>query len=183
MSLRHHMPTLLAGLMVLASGWLLTRLTPDEAPLPTGADGPDFYLGRFSMLSMDGQGQPRHRIEGEALQHLPARAESRLQQPRFLWRLDEGSQWRASAERGVLTDDLARLRLQGVVNIEGQGRNGPLTLKTRDLDVRPGQGSAETGQAITLTTPRARVTAVGLRLTLEQQRLQLLQDVRGRYEP
>lgn len=183
MSLRDNIPTLIVGLLALASLWLVTQLRPSEtAGIPAG-DGPDYYLGPFTLISMDPQGRPQHRIEGEGMQHLPALAETHLQQPRITLYQGSRNPWAASSEHGVYSDDGERLLLGGAVHIEGQGRSGPLRLETRDLHIQPQTGHGETDQAVTLTAANGQIHATGLRADLPQQQLHLLSNVRGRYEP
>jgi lipopolysaccharide export system protein LptC len=56
-----------------------------------------------------------------------------------------------------------------------------ITLLTRDLTIYPQREYAETGAAVTITSGRNEMQAVGMRLDLSDGRLELLSETKGKY--
>ena len=59
----------------------------------------------------------------------------------------------------------------------------PVTVTTRDVLVHRADRYAETAAPVRAVTPDGEFRAVGARAWLDQERLELLSEVRGSYEP
>jgi lipopolysaccharide export system protein LptC len=73
------------------------------------------------------------------------------------------------------------IRLLGAVRIEGFAKR-PFTLITRDVSFKPDDSLAETRAPAEFTSAGLRLSCVGMRVYIDQQRVQLLAKVQGRYD-
>lgn len=173
-------------LAALASGWWLRSV---EAP-PTPGSGavrhePDYYLTDFELTEMGPDGTPAHRLEAEDLYHYPDDASARLARPRLILYQDAGAYWDITADRGLVQERDRQILLHGEVHIRHAGvtPGEVLEIHTRDLSVWPDRRQAETAAAVRIEHRTGVTRAVGMRVDLARQRLDLLEHVQGEYEP
>lgn len=184
---RRRVLPLLVLALVLALGWWISRPEParqadrarDDAP------GPPLYEvvdARFRQFNAEG------------------RLISRLDSPRVvfdddtrMWTLetplwqrsaeDDEVQWVGRASRGTLLGDRTRAELVGDVTLARQREGGPpVTLSTQVLHLRPEAGYAETDRPVTIEGPGWHTEGVGARAWLDRQTLEVLADVRSRFD-
>ena len=77
------------------------------------------------------------------------------------------------------------MRLRGEVTLArvGTEQDRPITLTTPALNVWPKKDYAETDQPVTVVSDGLRLDAVGMKAYIDDQRVEFLSQVRGRYEP
>jgi lipopolysaccharide export system protein LptC len=125
-------------------------------------------------------------IEAPQLAQLPNHLGTRIEQPVLDWYQPDGQtrEWRLQAEQGWVAADQQSVRLEGEVKMVRTADSGkpPMTITTRDVLVRPDERYAETAAPTRAVTPHGEFRAVGVRAWLDQERLELLSEVRGVYE-
>lgn len=184
--LRRHGPILLMLILAAGSFWVLRELEPDllgggRAPRHI----PDYYMENFKTVTMDENGQPERRIEANYMAHFPDTDTHEFDRPYLTMYRDEAPPWHVRSERGWLSASGDVMLLLGKVHIWRNDENGvkELDIKTEDLRVLPETSYGETDRPVTITTPTSTTTGVGMKAYLEESRLELLSEVRTRYEP
>ncbi|GAB6041745.1 LPS export ABC transporter periplasmic protein LptC [Endothiovibrio diazotrophicus] len=184
LDLRTWLPLLALLALAALTTWWQRSLEVEHSRRGAG-DGPDSVMEGYRATLMDLHGNPRHRLWGEVLTHQPGDDSTSLQQPRLLVFRDHGEPWLIASEQGWVSSDNELVLLTGEVRIrrESSPDEGPVAVDTRDLRVLPKEDFAETDQPTVIVTDDLNMAGVGMRAYLKDGRLQLLNQVRSRYEP
>jgi len=180
----------LSGLALLAGlSYGLLRLVESSLrePGPTESQAPVLTVERFQAVRMNIAGKREYVVEAPRLWQLPGQGGTRIEQPVLDWYQPDGQtrEWRIQAESGWGAADQKTLRLEGIVTMVRTVASGksPMTVTTRDVLIHPVERYAETAARVQVATPDGNFQAVGARAWLDQQRLELLSEVRGFYDP
>lgn len=177
--------SVLLSLAVLSS-WFLATL---EATLETTArslDAPPLTMRNVEAIRMTASGIREYTISTPELVQLPGESGTELASPRVdVYRDGSIRDWLLRAERGWIAPDSDLIRLQRTVTLVRSGLGGrqPVVITTRDVDIYPDQDLVEGASPVRIQTPQAVVEAVGFRVFVKEDRLELLTDVRGNYVP
>ncbi|MBK8534029.1 MAG: LPS export ABC transporter periplasmic protein LptC [Candidatus Competibacteraceae bacterium] len=179
----------LSGLALLAGlsyGLLWLVESSLREPDPAESQAPVLTIERFRAVRMNIAGMKEYVVEAPRLQQLPGQSGTRIEQPALDWYQPDGQtrEWRLQAEQAWGAADQQTLRLEGAVTMVRTAASGklPMTVITRDILIRPAEHYAETAAPVQVVTPGGELRAVGMRAWLNQQRLELLSEVRGFYE-
>lgn len=176
--------SVLVALAVILNNWLSGQRQQRTQQREAAAQHiPDYFLRGFTATTMDMQGQPDHQLSGELMLHYGDDGSMELTQPRLTLYAKGKALWHLAAAQGVLNAGGSELTLSGGVRIHRVESAGPLELTTDNMLIRPKQRYAETDAALTLLHPQGKMEAVGLRAYMQEERLVLLSQVRGRYVP
>lgn len=180
----------LAGLTLLAGlSYGLLRLVESSLrqPGPVDSQEPVLTVERFRAVRLNIAGLREYVVEAPRLVQLPSQLGTRLEQPTMDWYQPDGQirEWRVRADQGWVAADNQWVRLEGEVVMTRLAESGkpPVTIITRDVLVRLAERYAETAAPARAITPGGELRAIGLRAFLDEERLELLSDVRGVYEP
>ncbi len=182
--MRHFLELL--GLIVAALGsfWLMSVTAP---PPPTTAQVPrharDAFAEKTTTTLVDAEGHAHYRVYADRLEHFPDDDSTDLEHP-FVTLFDEGAPtWFITAERGRASAKGEDVWLFG--RVEAREPPGPdtMTLDTAEVLLRPRLQYAETDRAVAVRHPQQALDAVGMRVYLREKQVELLHNVRGRYEP
>ena len=110
----------------------------------------------------------------------PTDSSARLIKPQLNLYNEGQQQWTISAELGTISSDGDRLDLERQVVIQSEDRE--TILQTAKLTLIPDRKLAETDNPVTLQTPYGLTRAIGLRADMNENRVELLHQVRGNYE-
>lgn len=182
--------TLLAALLlVLLAGvsyWLVNiNQTPPIPRVASAIPVPDYTMDNFTAVAMSLTGEPEHRLRAQRLVHFPHNNTSTLTQPHMTIFRPDAAPWQIHAEYASASDGRRLIVLRDDVLIENPeaGASHRIRLTTRDLRVLPEREYAETDQPVTIRQHIGVTHATGMRADLKAGRVQLLNDVRGTYEP
>lgn len=174
------------SLVALFSAWLLSLLerSPDVEEQELNHD-PDFYMEGFTTVRMGDDGKPRHELSARRMQHFPDTDTHELTELTLL--LHDGSgepPWQIDAEHGWVSEAQQEILLSGAVQIQrpGQGGQPELAVEARDMRVQLDQDYAETRSPVTIRTAAGETRSVGMQAHLKERRIELLSQVRTRYE-
>jgi len=175
---------LLAGLSYGLLRWVESSL---REPAPAESQDPVLTVERFRAVRLNSAGVREAVIEAPRLWQWPGARGAQIEQPVLDWYQPDGQiqQWRVQAEQGWVAADQETMRLDGAVVMTRTAASGqtPVTLTTRDVQIRPADRYLETAAPIKAVMPGGELRAVGARVWLDQERLELLSEVRGFYEP
>ena len=180
----------LSGLMLLAGlsyGLLWLVESSLRALGPVESQAPILTVERFQAVRMSIAGRREYVVEAPRLQQLSGQSGTQIEQPALDWYQPDGQtrEWRLQAERAWGAADQQTLRLEGAVTMVRTAASGkpPVTVTTRDVVICPAEHYAEIAAPVRVVTPVGELRSVGMRAWLSQQRLELLSEVRGFYEP
>lgn len=173
-----------AGLSYGLLRWVETSL---REPAPAESQAPVLTIERLRAVRMTVTGQRELVIEAPRLWQLPGQGGTRFEQPELDWYQPDGQTpaWRLRAEWGWVAADQETLLLEGevVADRTAESDRPPVTLFTRDVRVRSTERYLETAAPARAVTPGGELRAIGARAWLDQERVELLSEVRGIYEP
>lgn len=171
----------LAALAAWSVWWLrqLQTTTSPEHAAPTHRI--DYTMDKFELTAMDPTGKPQFRLQAGAMTHFADDDSAEFLQPRMEYIAKDRAHLRFNAERGWMASQGNEIRLLGAVRIEGTEQH-PFTLISRDIKFQPDQNLVTTAATVELKSPGLHVTSVGMRIYIDQQRVQLLSQVQGRYD-
>ena len=180
----------LAGLAVLAGlsygllRWVESSL---REPAPADSQAPVLTVEQLRAVRLNLAGIREYVLVAPRLWQLPDQGGIRIEQPVLDWYQPDGQtrEWRLQAEQGWIAADYQILRLEGAVVMDRTAASGkpPVTIKTRDVQIYRANRYAETAAPVQAITPDGEFRAVGARAWLDQERLELLSEVRGSYAP
>jgi len=181
----HILLILLAVLLITAyAGWLNSVIQPRMAPEPEAArHRPDYFLDRTQATLMDPDGRVQYRLRADRVEHYRDDNSLQLVHPELRYFPPDGTTWKVVADAGRIHDDGGRVFLDGSIDMQRLATRDspPLRLVTRDLLIRPREGYAETAARAIITSPGSRLAGTGMRIDMEERRLELLADGEGRY--
>ena len=142
---------------------------------------PDYYLTNATINQYDEQGALSSSISAERFTHIQEFGSTDMIHPRFNIYI-EGSDmvWFGKANKGLILDSGAQINLSGNALVtNGPDIHRPLSLKSQSLRLFPRQNYAESDAQVSLAAKYSHLTGTGMRLTLDNQRLLLLSQVKG----
>jgi len=166
------------------SNWLLTSLETRPLIRPEKVrHDPDYFLDNFNATVMNDSGKPRYKLKGKRLDHYPDDKSVAIQQLTMDLYRDKLPEWKVTAVQGLVYDKAQRIELLGKVTMHRPPtpEEAEITLLTEDVTIFPQREYAETDAAVTITSGRNEMQAVGMRLNLSDGRLELLSETKGKY--
>jgi lipopolysaccharide export system protein LptC len=181
---RHGVQLLLLAVALLTGWWLydLDREARNAKVLKTHE--PDYFMENFVRTQMDTAGQMKHRLRAKMMVHYPDDDSTELVQPLLEVYNADTPPWHVKSEWGWVSAGHDLVLLQGEVQIWRDTTAGQREIEvlTRDVRVLPNDRYAETGAAAIIRAPRTEYHAVGMRAWFNENRLELLKQVRGHHE-
>ena len=164
-----------------ASGWVLYDLDLDAPATAVRKlpEAPDAWMENFVTIEMDDAGRPKRRIEARYMAY-NADATVHLTHPHYVLYRAGGEPWNVRSKRGQVSADGTVVQLLGQVDIWRDGGSGvrDLDVRTERLTVLPDSGYGETAKPVTIRMPASTTTGTGLRAYLDENRIELLSQVR-----
>ncbi len=182
------LPLVVAALAWLSAEWLWEQEaeTPAEAPL-ADVESPDAFMEGVVMRAMNTQGRPRYEMRATRAVHFSRGDRTEFNTPFITFYRPDGKLWTLAAERGRASDGDRDILLSGEVLMRRPQNpaqpTGPAAVEvfTRELRIFSDREYAETDQPTTIVHAYGQVDAVGMKVWFEQERLQLLSQVKGIY--
>ena len=179
----------LLWLMVLASAatftWWLQHLVEPAATLAerTVRHDPDYTMETFTVTEMEATGATHYHLQAESMQHFPDDGSAHLMKPQVRFFSRERVPWTLLAEEGTVTANNTEIHLNGAVVIErpASSTQAELRLTTRNVLIHPHGEVAETREHVMVQDPLNVTRSVGMRVNMNDERLQLLSQVKGTY--
>lgn len=175
----------LIALLASASSWLSREsskptVTPETVEATTS---PDYFMRDFSAKVHDEQGKVVRSLSASNLNHFADEDTATLSEPKLvLYDQQSQGQWQMQAAQGRVTNGGNNVFLSGGVTLQRIGRD-TFTLNTKHLHLQPAKGYVETDAAIEISTANSTFSARGMKIYINEQRLILLAEVRGKYVP
>ncbi len=146
----------------------------------------DTFIDDFVMMRIDETGLPVERLESPHARHYPDDDSYEVQLPRAVSQRPDRSVTIATAERGRMDEDGARVVLTGNVRLHREPADDApaLTIETEELTVRPRDDVAFTDLPATITrADGSRMSGTGMRYDNRNRQLTVSADTRVKIMP
>lgn len=188
MSWRRLAEALLLAAVAAASLWLVWFVQqPSLAPGTDTSSGQQAYVLDGTVVQTDARGEVIYELRAERMDQLGDDREALLTDVRLDYHGDregEDQRWTMQARQGRIMEDGQRVELDRDVVVEAPFTEGGDTrIYTDHLTVLTEPREATTTAAVRLEHRSGQVTAVGMHMWLNEERIRLESDVRGRYIP
>lgn len=168
------------------SSWLLRKveLQPFSIVEPPRHDM-DYFLTNFHATVMNKDGVPHYILKGTRLEHFPDDGSVDITLPTIdLYRNKlKLSPWKINSEQARIVNKGELIYLNGKVSmLRPATKSEPeIRLDTSNLTIKTDLDYAETRDAVYIQTQKHHIKATGMRVYLEEGRLELLSEVDGFY--
>lgn len=184
MSRRYYIYTLILLFAIIALGdrYLPTfqALTFKAKPKTTTSD---FFLENMTTTIMQKNGKPDYQVKAARLTHFPDQEIVELNQVEFQLFRASYANWAASAAQGRIENREGIIHLKGDVILQrpATAQFDAIKLSTSELHIYSKKDYVETSAPVTIDSGKNQVTAVGMRLYLENGRMEFLSSARVKY--
>jgi len=179
--------TLIVALSAAAFGsWYLARSNAhdDESALPSDPVNRGYYLKHARILGTGENGSLLYEIEAE---HAEQQADDRIEftEVRIRYSPDSDVPWIVNADEATLRDDIPTITLRGHVRIvnHGDAKHNDAEIRTQYLELDLTEFIAETNERVQIRIGERSLTATGMLASLNDDRIKLKSNVRGKIAP
>ncbi len=143
-----------------------------------------YYLTDAEITSTDENGRRLYRIWAGRAEERPNENRLFLSNVRVEYRPVEDVPWILTADTGEASEDESYFDLQGAVELANEPEDGDRTIiQTQALRFEPAELIASTDDSVSLFVGSRRLDAVGIRVFLRDERLELESSVHGEFNP
>ena len=171
------------GAICLALGWFAFPLplqSPGSAPPP--GTPPHLRIERVDALTTDPTGRLYRRLRADEMRRMTPGAKSVLVRPRLTVFPATGPMWHFEAETGEVSPDGKNIYLPGSV-LGRRDAIEPLEIDSRDLRIMATNNYGESDEPATLRGTTFEARGTGMKIWLEEGRIDLLSDASGVMRP
>jgi len=178
--------TFIVTLSAFAFGsWYLARSnSPDSEALPIGPVHRGYYLKHTRILGTGENGSLLYEIEAV---HAEQQADHRIEfsDVRIRYSPDSGVPWVVNADEATLREGDPQIVLRGHVKIlnNSEASDQEAEIRTQYLELDPKLFIAQTEERVQLRFGSRSVTATGMLASLNDDRIELKSNVRGKIVP
>ena len=169
------------------ASWYWNRVgSADDPPGELRDNTPlGYYLADAEIISADEDGHLLYKISAGRAEERPHDSSLYLSDVRVEYRPVEQAPWFLSAESGEAPTDESYIDLRGAVELVNEpGQAGPRTLiQTQQLRFEPEGFIASSADPVKLFIGDGYLDAVGIRVYLRDDRLELESSVHGQFDP
>lgn len=174
------------ALLVVVGWWVLDEdihepvtVDPDEVE-----ERPDYFMETFTLNATNDDGRATYRVTSPRMEHFRGRDLWLMETPHIIYFVESGEPWHLHADRGRAWNNVEDVHLQGEVEIRrARGDdNLPANVDTSEVYLQPGSRYAETHEHAVYWRDGARMEGIGVRAYMDRDILELLSEVRGRYD-
>lgn len=143
----------------------------------------DFFIQNASMTRWNEDGTPAHNISTPLMRHLPESELTLLEAPELIVpEQSDQTSYRLQAGLGRIPDSHEQVELAGGVLLHDNPLSGvAVRLSTEQLTFFPAEDRAHTGHNVQIQRAEDITEALGMDVFFEEQRIELLSDVKGVY--
>ena len=173
------------ALLVAALGYWNINSSPDSSAATAAADDKiiDFFAQNTHTLQFTETGTLHYELTSPHLEHTQNDDMTLLLQPDLLLFRGTELPWHITSERSIVSPAGEEVELIKNVRIERTDEQGrPTILTTEQLTYVPATEYAHTKLAVRIEAANGVTTGVGMQTYLNQSKMYLLANVRGRHE-
>lgn len=146
-----------------------------------GIEPPGYYLKGAQLLGTDENGRVTYRVHAERIEELPDQGLLVWSGVRIEYRPADAVPWEIDAARASAPKDGSHFDLEGEVELRSEPTDGsgPTVVSAPSLHFTPDESSARSDRAVSVQIGDWRLTGVGLRVHLKDDKLELESNVHG----
>jgi lipopolysaccharide export system protein LptC len=151
---------------------------------------PSSYVVGAETTQFDETGSPSYKMLAETIRYFeqradhPTKPDMSIDKPSMTFFTNDELPWLATADFAEGKEKQDQLKLIGNVVLQKETDKGrPLQLKTDELLIKPSGRYAETDKPVIITDASGTTTSTGLKVFLDDERIELLSNVKNRYRP
>jgi lipopolysaccharide export system protein LptC len=178
-------PVLLLAMVAAVTVWLDRQVQPPE----TSGNGkarhdPDYIAENFTVTRIGPDGAVRYKMDARRMQHYPDDDTTDLEAPHVINFRQGGVTMTATSRTAKLSSNGDNVYMQDDVRLTRSpyAEHSEMTMLTSWLHVIPDDGLAKTDKPVRIQDASTLITADGLEFDNKSRILQLLSNVKGRYE-
>jgi lipopolysaccharide export system protein LptC len=141
----------------------------------------DSHLSNVNGIKYSANGAIAYQWRASSAERLISDGSITLKEPFYIGNIAEQRPWTASALSGQLSQDGDQLILTDTVVVKDLIRQAEIT--TQALNINLENSEVSTPLALTLKLRNGKTHSVGMQASLKDERVELLNQVKGRYEP
>jgi lipopolysaccharide export system protein LptC len=174
----------LACMLLLSIGLIFQFSHTDSNNSSNQATHPDTFIIQATYIHLDPTGHVQSKFSTPQVVHYAKNNRSEFSSPHIVIYDQERRPWVINAAHGQSLFGTQQIKLWGNVKVQHLTlqQQSDLTLLTSTLKYFPEQQLAQTDQPVTIIQPGMVVNSVGLKADLKSAAVQLLSNVRARYE-
>jgi lipopolysaccharide export system protein LptC len=159
---------------------------PDRA-----SNFPQAYMTDIELREYDTEGQLRNIMTTQAAEYFqvdPARQSTQdytlIDRPRMIFNSTAGNApWSVTAQQGRIGQDGVAMLTTDVRVYQDSPKQGLIEILTSELLIKTAEQYAETDKAVKMRAQQGHLDTIGMKAFLSEDRIELLSQVRGTYEP
>jgi lipopolysaccharide export system protein LptC len=178
-------PVVLLAAVAAVTAWLDRQVQPPErTPDGKTRHDPDYVVDNFAVTRIGPDGIPRYTLSARRMVHYPDDDTTHLEAPKLVSFSNSSTRATATSktallssngENAYLTDDVLLVRA-------AYDDKSELTMRTTWLHIIPDDDTAKTDRPVQISDANTLITSIGLEFNNKTRILNLLSNVRGRYE-
>lgn len=187
------LPWLVVSLLVIALVAFWDKSPNDllnEEPV-RASNFPQAYMTDIELREYDTGGQLRNIMTTQAAEYFqvdPAAQSAQdytlIDQPRMIFNSTTGgAPWSLTAEQGRIGQDGIATLTTDVRVYQESAKQGLIEILTSELLIKTAEQYAETDKAVNMRAQQGHLDTIGMKAFLSEDRIELLSQVRGTYEP
>ncbi len=187
------LPWLVVAVLVIVFATMKYTSTKDAASAPQAAVKifPHTFITHVEVRHYDQNGQLHYQMNTPLIRSFQPQAKasvedySLFQTPVFVLVNDPKKPgWLVTSQEGRLDSNNEWFTLtQEVIARQTSETQGETTITTSDLRLNTREQFAETSKAVTMRAAKSQITGTGMHADMKRDRIQLLSNVKGNYEP
>jgi len=180
----HLLPLVMMVLLAVLTLWLeYTVQDRSSVGARPAKHEPDVIIEDFVIQRLDESGKLRYTFSAPKMVHFPDDGSGEVLYPRIVQVADDGGNFTATANRGVVNRLGEEAFLYGNVEVlrEATPQNPEFRVSTEFLHVLAEQGISRTDRTVTIDDGRSTLTGVGMVVNEKKRQFSLSSQVRGTF--
>ncbi|MDF1693026.1 MAG: LPS export ABC transporter periplasmic protein LptC [Zhongshania sp.] len=141
----------------------------------------DSHLRQVSGIKYSADGHIAYKWRATSAERLISDGSIALQEPFYIGNIADQRPWTASAKVGKLSQDGEHLTLRNTVLVKDLIRQAQIS--TELLRINLDSSEVSTDQALTLSLRNGKTHSMGMKASMKNERIELLDQVKGHYDP
>ena len=161
----------------------LTQMNSQQIVLNESSHDPDAFATKVTAFYLNKDGKLQTQFKSPKMQHYYTENKTEFENPDFLIYTPNTSPWHIFALHGRATSGIESIQLWDNVHIhQDQSKtNHELNLQTSTMTLHPKTQTANTDQPVLLIQPGYQVSAVGVQLSLKEEKVDLMSNAKGEF--
>ena len=168
-------------LCILATSHFLNQAIPQQTTIGEATSTPDAFATGVTASYLNQEGKLQTQFNTPKMWHYYTHNKTEFENPHFLIYSKDNLPWHIFAAHGEALSGIESVLLWDNVHVhQDQSKlHHELNLTTTAMTLHPKIQTADTGQPVLLTQPGYQVSAVGLHLSLKEEKVDLISNAQG----